>query len=179
MIPTRSLSPFRRNSTNESDKKKKRTSLQIITGTHNEHHQTLASATPSRIRQRLSSLFKSSSSSITIVSSPTTLSSQVEENNKSTDSLSSSSDSNSDHMPASPVDNITTTFWHNTNDYVIVEEKEEQKPLPSPSLAFQVHQILGSTILEVDEEIDVDWEYSRDKLRQSLIQYPTSQIIHF
>ena len=42
-------------------------------------------------------------------------------------------------------------------------------PRNSPSLAFQVHQILGSTLDEVDEEIDRDWEYSRHVLHQSLI----------
>ncbi|CEG75173.1 hypothetical protein RMATCC62417_10264 [Rhizopus microsporus] len=44
-------------------------------------------------------------------------------------------------------------------------DKEEVKN----SLAYQVHQVLGSAIEEVDEEIDKDWEASRTVLEENLL----------
>lgn len=57
-------------------------------------------------------------------------------------------------------------------------------PTPPPhkqqqlSLALQVYQILGSTLDEVDEEIEQDWEHSRSKLRQSLVLSKTCEQIY-
>lgn len=69
------------------------------------------------------------------------------------------------------------------------EDRLEQIPvLPTPpttpsmmsfekevkyDLAYRVHEILGSAVEEVDEEIDDDWEQRRNKLQQSLLYQKT------
>ncbi|KAG0736592.1 hypothetical protein G6F57_012764 [Rhizopus arrhizus] len=40
-------------------------------------------------------------------------------------------------------------------------------------LAYRVHEILGSAVEEVDEEIDDDWEQRRNRLQQSLLYQKT------
>lgn len=45
-------------------------------------------------------------------------------------------------------------------------------------LAYRVHEILGSAVEEVDEEIDDDWEQRRNRLQQSLL-YQKSFTITF
>ncbi|CAO3608986.1 unnamed protein product [Mucor fragilis] len=248
-FPSRSsISPFRKSfnldrdeviTTESNTKKSKRQSLRIITGV-DSHQSTSSISSPSRVRQRLSSLFRSSSpvvmtlketfsssnlsqnhsnqtkrqSSFSTVSfasvaeqpqeqTPTLLQS-LNDNNSST-TLSSSSEA-SDHMPASPADGAaataanTFTHHHHHNSKSITDPSFWQPhsiknnmmslpygaPPPSPpphkehqsSLAFQVYQILGSTLDEVDEEIEQDWEDSRNKLRQSLLLPTTCERIY-
>jgi hypothetical protein len=81
------------------------------------------------------------------------------------DDTSESSD-NSDHMSTS----TTEHDWQVVGvPYSTYESgKKEHKKSNSISLGYHVNQILGSTLDEVDEEIDQDWEDSRRRLRQSL-----------
>ncbi|KAI7905708.1 uncharacterized protein BX663DRAFT_291103 [Cokeromyces recurvatus] len=76
--------------------------------------------------------------------------------------ITTSSDITDPAPPASPM-TMTTE----------VRFQEECQRLSLPScctsfLAYQVQHILGSTLDEVDEEIDKDWECSRNKLKLSL-----------
>ncbi|KAI9475841.1 MAG: hypothetical protein EXX96DRAFT_574879 [Benjaminiella poitrasii] len=195
------VNPFRKSSQDKYDgiihKKNKRNSLRVFTGktdsdgivTHGSPTQPLTS--PSRMRQRLSSFFRTSSPVVVtlkeisgyndnhsmdnhktyspvmnepphleldlLTSSPTPL--LVEDSHSTTSDL-------SDFMPASPT---TAT--------------DERMTAAPPSfhkrtlyLAYQVQQILGSTLDEVDEEIDKDWEQSRNKLQQSLASYTTRKV---
>lgn len=251
-LPSRSsISPFRKsvnfNTLNDRSSKsaKQRQSLKIITSPDEvqQQHQELQQqspstvSSPSKVRQRLSSFFRTSSpvvmtlketfnnkraslstlsfsaqlSEEDIVPKSTTSAQQMEpmDDSHSTTTTLSSSDS-SDHMPASPADvraifssvhaqptvwqpSVTILSYENDNnnnnnnktqvpaqattttDADVNENKMEyEKPQfartkTSSSLAFQVHQILGSTLDEVDEEIDRDWENSRDMLHQSLV----------
>ncbi|KAK4509261.1 uncharacterized protein ATC70_007611 [Mucor velutinosus] len=134
---------------------------------------------------------------------PPTLLQSLGDNNSST-TLSSSSEA-SDHMPASPADGAATTaantfthhhrnsksitdpsFWqpHSIKSNMMSLSYEAPPPSPpphkehQPSLAYQVHQILGSALDEVDEEIEQDWEDSRNKLRQSLLLPKTCERIY-
>lgn len=200
-IPKRhSLSPFRRYSSYNADTKP---ALQIDT----EHLDMMktSSRSPSRVRQRLSFIFRSPSPVVTSLkdtfsagnnaSTPVLNSSSIKSTNSSkrmsTFSLfksnepileddkystaSSSSDNLSENMPASPNpvdDQVDNSSWEMIGvPYSAYNEhqKENQKSQHHDiSLAYHVNQILGSTLDEVDEEIDQDWEESRRRLRQSL-----------
>ncbi|GAN01563.1 hypothetical protein MAM1_0009c00996 [Mucor ambiguus] len=247
-FPSRSsMNPFRKSfnldrdeviTTESNTKKPKRQSLRIITGV-DSHQSTSSISSPSRVRQRLSSLFRSSSpvvmtlketfsssnlsqdhshqnkrhtsfSTVSFASvaeqsqeqTPTLLQS-LGDNNSST-TLSSSSEA-SDHMPASPADGAAATaantfthhhhnsksitdpsFWqpHSIKSNMMSLPYEGPPPSPPPhekcqsSLAYQVYQILGSTLDEVDEEIEQDWEDSRNKLYQSLLLPKTCERIY-
>jgi hypothetical protein len=48
-------------------------------------------------------------------------------------------------------------------------DKEETRD----SLAYQVYEILGSTMDEVDREIDQDWEVKRTVLQKNLLCHPS------
>lgn len=93
-----------------------------------------------------------------------------------------SSSGSSDHMPASPADTKALGWQPSVTELRFEPGCNKAATLPPPaipvhfattrtnaSLAFQVHQILGSTLDQVDEEIDKDWENSRKVLRQSLV----------
>ncbi|KAI8086968.1 uncharacterized protein B0P05DRAFT_533113 [Gilbertella persicaria] len=139
--------------------------------THYEHElpsPPRSSSSSSRVRQRLSNLFRSSSPVVSLKSPFSKRDSIAEQPtlafyhpNPSTLSSASSASDTSDHMPASPSD------YHEP----VWEKQEIMQPL---SLADQVHRILGSTLAEVDEEIDQDWEQSRAQLRQSLVLHNTT-----
>ncbi|KAF1797866.1 hypothetical protein V8B55DRAFT_1549630 [Mucor lusitanicus] len=249
-FPSRSsISPFRKSfnldrdevlATEGNTKKSKRQSLRINTGVDSHQSTSSSISSPSRVRQRLSSLFRSSSPVVMTLketfsssnlsqdhSHPTkrqasfstvsfasiveqsqeqtpTLLQSLGDNNSST-TLSSSSEA-SDHMPASPADGAATTaantfthhhqhnsksitdpsFWqpHSIKSNMMSPSYEAPPPSPPPhkehlsSLAYQVYQILGSTLDEVDEEIEQDWEDSRNKLRQSLLLPKTCERIY-
>ncbi|KAI8643223.1 hypothetical protein BD408DRAFT_415164 [Parasitella parasitica] len=121
-------------------------------------------------------------------------------NNNSSVTLSSSSEA-SDHMPASPAEGTANTFCHPNSKSIIdpsfwqptsiksnmmsLPYHAPAPPTPPPhkqlnqsSLAFQVYQILGSTLEEVDEEIEQSWEYSRNQLRQLLVLPETCECIY-
>ncbi|KAI9344485.1 hypothetical protein BD770DRAFT_397633 [Pilaira anomala] len=153
------------------------------------------------VRQRLSSLFRTSSpvvlnlkesfqnkraslSSISFSPSSTPVTTVVEEeevmeplddSHSTTTSISSDS---VDHMPSSPADTkALASTWQPSVTMLSFEPtiKEDHQFAVTPSstsLAYQVNQILGSTLDEVDEEIDRDWENSRNRLRQSLVPSP-------
>lgn len=80
------------------------------------------------------------------------------------------------------------SFWqpHSIKSNMMSLPCEAPPSAPSPpphrehqsSLAYQVYQILGSTLDEVDEEIEQDWEDSRNKLRQSLLLPKTCERIY-
>jgi hypothetical protein len=58
-------------------------------------------------------------------------------------------------------------------NYVNPKKKlKEQQPRKTLSLAAQVQRILGSTLDEVDEEIEKEWDQSRTQLTQTLIDLP-------
>jgi hypothetical protein len=130
------------------------------------------------------------------------------ENNNSSTTLSSSSEASDHMpaSPADGATTTTTNTFthhqHNHNSKSITDpsfwqtasiksnmmslsyHEQPSPPTPPPhkqqqsSLAFQVHQILGSTLDEVDEEIEQDWEYSRSILRQSLVLPKTCEQIY-
>ncbi|KAI8330276.1 hypothetical protein BD560DRAFT_416397 [Blakeslea trispora] len=110
----------------------------------------------SRVRQRFSSWFRSSPTSPRHKrNSPTPITPTLLVHRSSLSSLSDVSEP----MPASPTD----TLWeHETQDIL--------------SLADQVRLVLGSTLDEVDEQIDQDWEQSRAILQQSLVLPAKEQI---
>lgn len=238
-LPNRtSLSPFRKSvttidaiTTNDSANKKKHQSLKIITGnsteTTNNGSPNNSMSSPSGVRQRLSSLFRSSSPVVTTLKetfnhsnqslstnkrgstasfsavakqvdprqsdqqpTPTLITSLRE--NHSTNTLSSVSDASSDHMPASPADGSAAStfsqhrkditdpsFWNPTEKSNVPSLTFSAPPTlplhqfpivcPPTSLACQVQNILANALDEIDEEIDLDWEESRNVLRQSLI----------
>ncbi|CEP11562.1 hypothetical protein [Parasitella parasitica] len=245
------MSPFRKSfhldrdpvivSENAATKKKKRQSLKIITGMDSQSSTSSITSSPSRVRQKISSFFRTSSPVVTTLKETFSVSSNLSHNslhqgkrfsrvsfasvaeqsedgtptlmqslgnNNSSVTLSSSSEA-SDHMPASPADGAATTAntfsHHNTNSKSILDPSFWQpvtsiesnmmshpyhassppSPLPPPhkqqnqsSLAFQVYQILGSTLDEVDEEIEKSWEHSRDQLHQLLIIPETCERIY-
>lgn len=173
--------------------KKKYGSLKIITTSEKEE---VSISSPSSVRQRLSSLFRTSSPVVmtlketfnkrvslsTVSFTPVTEEPMepMDDTHSTTTTLSSDS---SDHMPSSPADNKALSSWQPsvtelTFETTTTKVSSSPPPIPihfattksSPSLAFQVHQILGSTLEEVDEEIDKDWETSRNVLRQSLVR---------
>ncbi|GAA5804823.1 hypothetical protein EDC94DRAFT_624204 [Helicostylum pulchrum] len=92
-----------------------------------------------------------------------------------------SSSGSSDHMPVSPADTKALGWLPSVTELRFDPACNKASLLPpaipvhfattrtNSSLAFQVHQILGSTLEKVDEEIDKDWENSRKVLRQSLV----------
>lgn len=152
------------------------------------------------VRQRLSSLFRTSSpvvlnlkesfqnkraslSSISFSPSSTAVTTVLEEevmeplddSHSTTTSISSDS---VDHMPSSPADTkaLASTWQPSVTMLSFEPTIKEDHPFAvtpsSTSLAYQVNQILGSTLDEVDEEIDRDWENSRNRLRQSLVPSP-------
>ncbi|CAO3656891.1 unnamed protein product [Mucor hiemalis] len=237
-LPSRSsISPFRKsvnfntlNDRSSSSKSTKRQSLKIITSPdevqQQQQQQQQSSSnvsSPSKVRQRLSSFFRTSSpvvmtlketfnnkrASLSTLSFSAQLSEEditpksttstqpmepMDDSHSTTTTLSSDS---SDHMPASPADvrtlfssvNAQPTVWQPSVTILSYENNDNKAQQPadvneneigyqkphfartktSSSLAFQVHQILGSTLDEVDEEIDKDWENSRDMLHQSLV----------
>lgn len=133
---------------------------------------------------------RASMSTASFTTTPTTASSEeIEEEEEDAQSTTTTLSSNSsDHMPASPADariifdkeqQLQTTIWQPSvtilsypeEEQVQQEEQITTKPQPqrTTSLAYQVQQILGSALDEVDEEIDQDWEKSRNVLRQSLV----------
>lgn len=158
-------------------------------------------SSPTSVRQRLSSLFRTSSpvvlslketfhtkrASLSTVSFFPPTAAVTEESplqeamGPLDDSLSTSSSASSVHMPSSPVDTSRdiSTVWQPSVTVLSYEEVAGKLPPTPPahfavtrsssSLAFQVNQILGSTLEEVDEEIDQDWEISRNLLHQSLV----------
>lgn len=79
--------------------------------------------------------------------------------------LSYENENNNNNKTQEPAQVNTTTVNVDVNEN---EKPQFARTKTSSSLAFQVHQILGSTLDEVDEEIDRDWESSRDMLHQSL-----------
>ncbi|KAG2236302.1 hypothetical protein BDF21DRAFT_425014 [Thamnidium elegans] len=204
-LPTRSsISPFRKNVNHSvDDTTHKHGSLKIVTTTSQKVKDETIITSPSRVRQRLSSLFRSSSPVVSTLkesfnnkrASLSTLSFTVsspviteepqsmepmDDSHSITTTLSSSG--SSDHMPASPADTKALGWQQPLVTELRFEPTCNKSSLPPPaipvhfattrtnsSLAFQVHQILGSTLEEVDEEIDKDWENSRKVLRQSLV----------
>ncbi|KAI8997636.1 hypothetical protein BDB01DRAFT_771797 [Pilobolus umbonatus] len=131
--------------------------------------------TPPSARSRLYSLFKSTPVTIKeslhqiIRPSPTTI---VECDEKTEDIYSEDESScgssllssDLDHMPVSPSDEIMPAI------------QSTDQPTQS-SLACQIQSILGSTIEEVDKEIEEHWETSRNSLRKSIISTINHQYI--
>jgi hypothetical protein len=243
-LPNRtSISPFRKSvsfsstidTNNEEPNKKKHHSLKIITGNNTDISPNSSISSPSRVRQRLTSLFRSSSPVVTTLKgsfshsssnlstsnkrgsqsavSLAALAEQIEplqldqqqiptlmeplQNNYSSTTLSSSSDTSSDHMPASPADGAAAntfnqhrkeimdpSFWNpitkNNTTFNAPPPTLPTHQLPVlTSLACQVQKILANTLDEIDKEIDLDWEKSRNALRQSLILPNTPERIRF
>ncbi|GAA5813070.1 hypothetical protein MFLAVUS_006537 [Mucor flavus] len=210
-LPTRS--PFRKSGNHSvDDTTRKYGSLKIVTtpSTSSTMSQKVKDeatsstiSSPSRVRQRLSSLFRASSPVVSTLkesfnnkrASLSTLSftsaspviaeeSPCMESMDDTHSIATtlSSSGSSDHMPASPADTKALGWQPSVTELRFEPGCDKASTLPPPtipvhfattrtnaSLAFQVHQILGSTLDEVDEEIDKDWENSRNVLRQSLV----------
>ena len=132
-----SISPFRKSGFHTVDdrcnKKQQRQSLQIITTSPEQQLENNSVSSPSRVRQRLSSLFRTSSPvvmtlketfsnkraslstvSFSAVEQPENISPQqmepMDDSHSTTTTLSSDS---SDHMPASPAD--ARTLFSNSN----------------------------------------------------------------
>jgi hypothetical protein len=190
-LPNRSSgSPFRK-SIDASTNKKKHHSLKIVT---TDISSNVSPNTSSSMRQRLSSLFRSSTPVVatlketfshsshnlntkrqSVAEQPTLI--EPLQYNRSSTTLSSSSDTSSDHMPASPADANTfnqhlmdPSFWNPSKSSTLAYNAPPAPPPHQlPSLACQVQMILAHTLDEIDEEIDLDWEKSRNVLHQSLI----------
>lgn len=196
-LPNRnSTSPFRKN-VNNTMPTNRRQSLKIITTSEKDE----IVSSPTSVRQRLSSLFRTSSpvvislketfhnkrGSLSTVSfaPPNHTIAEVSPQQAMEpldDSHSTNSSACSDHMPCSPADTreiSAATVWQPSVTVLSYEEAIVKSPPTPPahfaitrsssSLAYQVNQILGSTLEEVDEEIDQDWEISRNVLRKSLV----------
>ncbi|KAI8637913.1 hypothetical protein BD408DRAFT_423761 [Parasitella parasitica] len=65
----------------------------------------------------------------------------------------------------------------------LIKKKPQPQPQPQKkatvalSLANQVQQILGSAFDEIDDEIEREWQVSRTKLNQTLIQVPSISLV--
>ncbi|KAG2195446.1 hypothetical protein INT47_000411 [Mucor saturninus] len=197
-LPNRnSISPVRKNNNNTMPTKRHQP-LKIITTTSDEIvssptssvRQRLSSLfrTSSPVVLSLKETFHNKRISLSTVSfSPPTVTEEEESPQQAMEPLddshsTSSSTTSSVHMPRSPIDaREISTVWQPSVTVLSYEEVVDKTAAPpelpthfaitrsSSSLAYQVNQILGSTLEEVDEEIDQDWEISRNLLRQSLV----------
>ncbi|KAI7888934.1 uncharacterized protein EV154DRAFT_515989 [Mucor mucedo] len=197
-LPNRnSISPVRKNNNNTMPTKRHQP-LKIITTTSDEIVSSPTSSVRQRLSSlfrasspvvlSLKETFHNKRISLSTVSfSPPTVTEEEEESPQQAmepldDSHSTSSSTTSSvHMPRSPIDaREISTVWQPSVTVLSYEEVVDKTAAPelpthfaitrsSSSLAYQVNQILGSTLEEVDEEIDQDWEISRNLLRQSLV----------
>lgn len=195
-LPNRnSISPVRKN--NNTMPTKRHQPLKIITTTSDEIVSSPTSSVRQRLSSlfrasspvviSLKETFHNKRVSLSAVSfSPPTVTEEEESPQQPMEPLddshsSSSSTTSSVHMPRSPVDTREiSNVWQPSVTILSYEQVVEKVPTQevpthfaitrsSSSLAYQVNQILGSTLEEVDEEIDQDWEISRNLLRQSLV----------
>ncbi|KAI9471379.1 hypothetical protein BDB00DRAFT_250049, partial [Zychaea mexicana] len=128
---------------------KKRPSLEISINKRWSASSASIDSPTSRVRQRFSSILHGRKASITTLE---TMDSASEPR------YSSSSDRSSLQQPPTPPPHTPQTLF---------EEEEEMMP-SSFNLARQVRCVLGTALDEVDEEIELEWEDHRHKLRQSL-----------
>ncbi|KAI9271885.1 hypothetical protein BDA99DRAFT_501248 [Phascolomyces articulosus] len=143
---------------------KKRPSLEISINKRWSTSTTSVDSPTSRVRQRFSSILHKRKSSIATLD---TLDSQ---HSSSEPRYSSSSDRSSLQQPPTPPPH--TPSYHHDTLFQVVEEKHHNPPL---NLAHQVRIVLGNTMDDIDEEIDLEWEDHRRQLRQSL-QLPKQPI---
>jgi hypothetical protein len=146
----------------------RRRPLQISTSISQEIERPTS---PNRVRQRLSSLFSSSSPVLfgfgnkKKMESTPTLDMLVDDDESASDS---------DHAPHSPdvystdrhIKSVEHDFWQVPSTTTIVSP--DIAPVKQVNYSALVRQVLGSAVAEVDEEIDRDWEVSRNELCKSL-----------
>ncbi|KAI7886212.1 hypothetical protein K492DRAFT_188369 [Lichtheimia hyalospora FSU 10163] len=128
-----------------------------------------------RMRQRFSSLLSNNGSrkSFSVLSFDSLTSGSVDDNDHQP-RYSSSSDESFHQPPTPPAHTDTTAI---TSSYMMAKNNSihpatiEEEPIPAyMSLAEQVRVVLGSTLDDVDEEIELEWEDHRKNLRQSLLE---------
>lgn len=128
-----------------------------------------------RMRQRFSSLLSSNGSrkSFSVLSFDSLTSGSIDDNDHQP-RYSSSSDESFHQPPTPPAHNDTTaiasSYLMTKNNNIHPATIEEESITSFTSLAEQVRVILGSTLDEVDEEIELEWEDHRKNLRQSLLE---------
>ena len=147
-----------------SPSKNKRPSLEISINKRWSNSTTSIDSPTSRVRQRFSSILHKRKSSITTLET-------LDSNHSSEPRYSSSSDRSSLQQPPTPPPHTPNHHYYQDT---LLEVEEKTCPL---NLAHQVRIVLGSTMDDIDEEIELEWEDHRKKLRQSL-QLPKQPITY-
>ncbi|KAI9322756.1 hypothetical protein BX666DRAFT_1874375 [Dichotomocladium elegans] len=142
---------------------KKRSSTDDRFAVNDKRASASVESSAARVRHRLSAIISTTSHR---KSSASTVDSVVGFDDEPR--YSSSSDESSLQQPPTPPPHATflTSYMCASPDHHY-QQKQPQQPM---SLADNVRFVLGSALDEVDEEIEVEWEVHRKKLRQSLLE---------